>query len=345
MQEIEITQPNDFHIHLRQDDFLKDTLNHAKKFKKILVMPNLKPPIVKIKQAEEYRKQILFYIKKDSLELEPYFTLYLNQDTDKKELKKFRNYPWLLGIKLYPSGVTTNSEYGIDKIEHFYSYFELMEKYRIPLMVHAEANDETIDFFDREKVFIETHLTKIRNKFPELKITLEHVSTKIGVDFVKEFNNIGGTVTPHHLLLTRNDLFIPCLQPHLYCLPILKRKEDQGAIAKEVLLGNPKFFAGTDSAPHPREKKEANCCAAGIFSSTIAIELYVTFFELHHSLDKTLIENFLSINGCKFYDLPIHSNTIKILRSSFTIPESYPLGKKAVIPMWAGKTLHWKASF
>lgn len=298
IQKIEIIQPDDFHVHLRQREYLKDTVQYVKKFKKILVMPNLQPPIITIQQAENYRKEILSY-RTNSL-FEPYMTLYLNKHLPKQELTRFQDYSWLLGIKLYPSGVTTNSELGIDKIEEYFSYFELMEKYKIPLLIHAEVNDNTIDFFDREKVFIDLYLTRIRNIFPELKIVLEHVSTKEGVDFVLESKNIAATVTPHHLLLTRNDLFLPKLNPHHYCLPILKTKRDREAIAKAVLSGNPKFFAGTDSAPHPQKKKECHYSSAGIFTSPIAIELYITFFEINHMLEKTLSKVFFLLTEVNF---------------------------------------------
>ncbi len=340
IQTLKIIQPDDFHIHLRQQNYLKDTVRYAEKFKKILVMPNLTPPIVSIQQAKIYREEILFYSKNNSLE--PYMTLYLNKSLSKQELFEFRDHNWLLGIKLYPSGVTTHSEYGIDKIEEYFSYFELMEKLNIPLLVHAEVNDDNIDFFDREKVFIDLYLSRIRNVFPELKIVLEHVSSKEGVEFVLESQNIAATITPHHLLLTRNDLFLPRLNPHHYCLPVLKTKEDRDFIAKVVLSGNPKFFAGTDSAPHPVYKKECSSSSAGIFTSPIAIELYITFFEKNRCLDKTVIENFLSVNGSKFYHLPINQTTITIVKEIQKIPESYPLGNDKVIPMWANRNLTWK---
>lgn len=343
IKEFEIIQPDDFHIHLRQGEFLKHTVEYASKFKKILVMPNLKPPITSIEMAKKYREEILSYSKKNTIE--PYLTLYLNENLNKNEIKEIKNYPWLLGIKLYPSGVTTNSEEGISNIEKFFPYFELMEKHKVYLMIHGEINDNKVDIFEREKKYIEKDLLILRNKFPELKITFEHISTKEAIEFINEHENIACTVTPQHLLLTRNDLFLDGIQPHNFCFPILKTKEDQDAIAKEILSGNPKFFAGTDSAPHPKIKKESHRGPAGVFSAPIAIELYLTFFEQNHCFDKNIIENFLSINGSKFYNLPINQKKIKILKKPFTVPESYPFGKETVIPIWAGKTLEWSVEY
>lgn len=347
----EIIQPDDFHLHLRDGIYLKHTVSYSSKYGRAIIMPNLKPPVTSIKQAEEYRKEILninpnFY---------PLMTLYLNKSLKQEELKEFPEIPWLLGIKLYPAGATTHSDYGVNMAEiyQFYSYFEKMEKYHIPLMIHAEVADYEVDFFEREKIFIENYLIEIREKFPNLKITFEHVSTKEGVEFVKNYQNTAATVTPHHLLLTRNDIFHGGINPHYFCLPVVKTTKDREAIALEVLKGNPKFFAGTDSAPHPKHKKESCCGPAGIFTAPISIELYIEFFEIYaksyyninHLGEKPeliqLIENFMSKFGANFYGLEYNKKTISIYKKEHTIPEEYPLGNDKVVPMWAGKTLHY----
>lgn len=354
MKIAEIIQPDDFHLHLRDGIYLKHTVTYSSKYARAIIMPNLKPPITSIEQAKSYRNEIL-NINSDFY---PLMTLYLNQNIKKEELKKFPDIPWLLGIKLYPSGATTHSDYGVkvSELEYFYSYFELMEKYNIPLLVHGEVADYEVDFFEREKVFIENHLIPIREKFPYLKIVLEHVSSKEGVDFVNQYDLTAATVTPQHLLLTRNDLFFGGINPHNFCLPIVKTQHDKEAIAKEVLQGNPKFFAGTDSAPHPKHKKESCCGPAGIFSAPISIELYLQFFEdygksfYNKDPDKDLlenkevinrIENFLSKFGADFYGLEYNKKTISIHKQEFSIPQEYPLGNETVVPMWAGKTLKY----
>ncbi len=340
-----IIQPDDFHVHLREGEILKDTVFYSSKYGKVVVMPNLKTPITNIKRAEEYKNQILKY----NFTFSPLMTLYLNSLLKKEELKEIPNHHWLLGIKLYPSGATTHSEEGVkvSEIEKFYSYFELMEKYNIPLMVHGEVPDYEIDFFDRERVFIEKYLVPIREKFPSLKITLEHVSSKEGVQFVNCFQNTAATVTPQHLFLTRNDLFYGGINPHHFCLPIVKTIEDRDAIIKEVLNGNPKFFAGTDSAPHPIYKKESCCGPAGVFTAPISIELYIYFFLLHQNKNESYfsieminkIENFLARSGSDFYNLEYNQKKLLIYTEELEIPEQYPLGDSFVVPMWSGKKL------
>ena len=335
----QIIQPDDFHLHLRDGEYLKHTVPYSSKFGRAVIMPNLKPPITSIKQALEYKNRIL----EINPSFRPLMTLYLNSSVKKEELKEIPNLDWLLGIKLYPSGATTHSEDGVkvSELEKFYIYFELMEKYQIPLMVHGEVSDYEIDFFEREKIFIEKYLIHLREKFPRLKIILEHVSSKEGVDFVNQFDNTAATVTPQHLLLTRNDLFFGGIQPHHFCLPIVKSSKDQEAIAQEVLKGNPKFFAGTDSAPHPKNKKESCCGPAGVFTAPIAIELYLYFFEKHNKMDWNLIEKFLSKYGADFYGFEYNKKTLSIFQEAFHIPKDYPLGKETVVPMWAGRTLNY----
>lgn len=348
----EIIQPDDFHVHLRDNEYLKDTVRYSSKFGRIVVMPNLKPPVITIKQAKEYRNRILNVFK----DINPLMTLYLHPSTNPDDLREFHNYDWLIGVKLYPAGATTNSEEGINVayLEKYYPLFELMEKYKIPLMIHGEVPDNTIDFFEREKIFIEKYLIKLRDTFRELKIVLEHVSSKEGVDFVNHHDNIAATVTPQHILMTRNDIFKDGINPHNFCLPVLKTHEDKEAIAKEVFHGNPKFFAGTDSAPHPRHKKESCCGSAGIFSSPVAIELYLEFFEeygktyyqsnrsiLSHLEIQKKVENFLSKFGAQFYGLTYNEKKLIIYENEITIPDTYPLGNETVVPMWAGKHLKY----
>ncbi len=336
---IKIIKPDDFHVHLRDNEFLKDTVYYSSlHFAKVLVMPNLIPPVTSISMAENYRNRILESVPSGK-NFQPLMTLYLNQNLSLLEIKKCSRIPWLLGIKLYPAGATTHSEFGVSRIEDYYLHFEVMEEYSVPLMVHAEVPDYDIDFFDREKVFLDKYLETLRNKFPKLKIVLEHVSTKEGVEFVNSYSNIGATVTPQHLLLTRNDLFHWGLHPHHYCLPIVKTSKDREAIIEQIIKGNPKFFAGTDSAPHPVEKKETSFASAGIFNAPVSVPLYTKIFDDYKALHN--LENFLSKFGADFYNLEYNQEFILIEKQETKIPESYPLGVSKVIPIWAGKTISY----
>ncbi|MCS7205670.1 MAG: dihydroorotase [Leptospiraceae bacterium] len=345
-----LPKADDFHLHLRDGIYLKHTVPYtAKSYARAVIMPNIKPPVTSIVLAKNYRERIIQNVPSDTT-FEPLMTLYLNPQVKLQEIQEIPHHPEIIGIKLYPSGATTHSEEGVETIEDFYPYFEFMEKYHVPLMIHAEVVDPDVDIFDREKVFIDRHLIKIRESFPELKITFEHVSTREAVDFVNAYRNTAATITPQHLLLTRNELLVGGIRPHHYCLPVVKTKEDQKAILEQIVKQNPKFFAGTDSAPHPKQKKESHRGPAGIFTSPISIELYFfAFFSYikNQSLDITVLEdlmqNFLCRFGSEYYGLPINQNKeLYLVEEEFVIPDSYPFGDEEVVPLWAGEKLPWK---
>ena len=330
---IKIRKPNDFHHHLRDGDMLENTVNHCfSKFKNVIVMPNLVPPIITIKDALEYRDRIL---KHDNNNGNPMMTLYLHKDIDLKELRDIKNIKEISAIKYYPKGATTNSADGIKRIDHIYPILDVMEQEDIPLLIHGESIKPNIDIFKKEKVFIEDELIKIIDKFPKLRIVLEHISTKHAVDFVLK-HNIYATITPHHLLLDRNDIFSNGINPHLYCLPILKKNEDRLALLKAAISGNKKFFLGTDNAPHLEENKLSSCGCAGIFNSPVAIEIVTELFEKYDSLDN--LEKFISTNGSDFYRLPYNSEYIILEKNDWVVPDKYG----DIIPLCCGKTLSWK---
>ena len=333
MNQITIRKPNDFHHHLRDGDMLENTVNHCfSKFKNVIVMPNLVPPIIKIKDALEYRDRILKHDKNNG---NPMMTLYLHKDIDLKELRDIKNIKEISAIKYYPKGATTNSADGIKRIDHIYPILDVMEQEDIPLLIHGESIKPNIDIFKKEKVFIEDELIKIIDKFPKLRIVLEHISTKHAVDFVLK-HNIYATITPHHLLLDRNDIFSNGINPHLYCLPILKKNEDRLALLKAAISGNKKFFLGTDNAPHLEENKLSSCGCAGIFNSPVAIEIVTELFEKYDSLDN--LEKFISTNGSDFYRLPYNSEYIILEKNDWVVPDKYG----DIIPLYCGKTLSWK---
>ena len=342
MTELIITKPDDMHLHLREGDILKRTCSDTgRQFARAIIMPNLQVPIKSVDQAELYYQDIKKSIG-DS-DFEPLMTLFFTDLLNSDEIKKISDSKIVHGIKLYPSGVTTNSDNGIDTIEKCFNIFELMQEYQVPLLVHAESNDKNIDIFDREKAFIDRHLTKIYGEFPELRIVFEHISTKEAVDFVVSTSNkVGATITPQHMLLDRNDLLSGGIKPHHYCLPILKRAEDRLAIIGAAVSGSQKFFLGTDSAPHFRHQKESSCGCAGIYSAAYAMELYASIFEAESALDK--LENFSSKFGADFYKLPHNKLKIKLIKKEFQIPDKINIGAEEIIPLFAGETLSWQLS-
>ena len=342
MTELIIVKPDDMHLHLREGDILKHACKDTEKqFARAIVMPNLQDPIKSVDQAEKYYLDIKKNIGISNFE--PLMTLFFTDLFDSDEIRKVSDSSIVHGIKLYPSGVTTNSSNGIGSIEKCFDIFELMQKYEVPLLIHAESNDKSIDIFDREKVFIDRHLIEIHNEFPGLRIVFEHISTKEAVDFVMDSNNkVGATITPQHMLLDRNDLLSGGIKPHHYCLPILKRTEDRLAIIEAAVSGSQKFFLGTDSAPHFRHQKESSCGCAGIYSAAYAIELYASIFESENALDK--LENFSSKFGADFYKLPYNKLKIKLIKKEFQIPEKINIGSEEIIPLFAGETLPWELS-
>ena len=342
MTELIITKPDDMHLHLREGDILKHACRDTERqFARAIVMPNLKNPIKSVDQAEKYYQDIKKCIPHSNFE--PLMTIFFNDVLSEEEIKKVSDSDVIHGIKLYPSGVTTNSNDGVDAIDKCFNLFELMQKYGVPLLIHAETNDKNIDIFDREKVFIDRHLAQINSEFPDLRIVFEHISSKEGVDFVISANsNLRATITPQHMLLDRNDLLSGGIKPHHYCLPILKRAEDRLAIIKAAISGSSKFFLGTDSAPHFRQQKESSCGCAGIYSAAYAMELYVSIFESQNALDK--LENFSSKFGADFYKLPYSKSKIKLIREELRIPAKITIGNEEIIPLFANETLSWQLS-
>jgi dihydroorotase len=335
-----ITQPDDWHLHLRDGDALTSVAPFtAKQFARAIVMPNLNPPITTVVQAVEYLDQILAAV--DGTDFEPLMTLYLTNNTPPEEIIAARKSCFIKGVKLYPAGATTNSDAGVTDIRNCDAALEEMQKVGLPLLIHGEVTDAQVDVFDREKVFIDRTLQPLTQRFPELKIVFEHITTKEAADFVlQSSDNVGATITPQHLLFNRNALFQGGLQPHNYCLPVLKRDVHQQALLAVIRSGNNKFFLGTDSAPHSKLKKESACGCAGIFSANAAIEIYASIFEQQGALDN--LEAFASFNGPDFYGLPRNSKTITLIKEDWTIPDEYPLGSETLVPFLAGQTLHWK---
>ncbi len=335
-----ITQPDDWHLHLRDGDVLTSVAPFtAKQFGRAIIMPNLNPPVTTVVQAVEYLDRILTAV--NGSDFEPLMTLYLTDNTPPQEIIAARKSCFIKGLKLYPAGATTNSDAGVTDIRNCDAALEEMQKSGLPLLIHGEVSDPQVDVFDREKVFIDRILQPLMQRFPELKIVFEHITTKEAADFVKQAgDNIGATITPQHLLFNRNALFQGGLQPHNYCLPVLKRDIHQQALLAVIRSGHNKFFLGTDSAPHTKHKKETACGCAGIFSAHAAIEIYASIFEQQDALDK--LEAFASFNGPAFYGLPRNSKTITLVKEDWQIPDEYPLGTDTLVPFLAGQTINWK---
>ncbi|GMP67293.1 hypothetical protein CsSME_00027340 [Camellia sinensis var. sinensis] len=343
--ELSITQPDDWHLHLRDGDLLEAVISHsAFHFGRGIVMPNLKPPIKTTAAAVAYRESILKALPANS-DFIPLMTLYLTDTTTPKEIKLARESGVVYAVKLYPAGATTNSQDGVtDLFGKCLPVLEEMVKHNMPLLVHGEVTDPEVDIFDRERVFIDTVLRPLIQKFPQLKVVMEHVTTADAVRFVESCNEgfVAATVTPQHLVFNRNSLFQGGLQPHNYCLPVLKRETHRQAIVSAVTSGSKRFFLGTDSAPHERRKKECSCGCAGIYNALVALSLYAKVFEEAGALDK--LEAFTSFNGPDFYGLPRNTSKIKLIKSRWKVPESLSYASGEIIPMFAGETLEWLPS-
>ena len=340
MNEIRILKPDDMHLHVRDGAIMANVIQDtARQFARAIIMPNLSDPIINAFKAEQYYRAI----KATSTDLEPLMTLYFTDQLTMIELDKVKHSPHIHGVKLYPAGVTTNSESGIDSINDCFPIFEMMEKKGIPLLLHGEVNDPSVDIFDREKVFIDKYLTNICKEFPSLRIVFEHISTKEAVDFVSNSNQlVSATITPQHILLNRNDLLVGGIKPHNYCLPIVKRSSHQKAVLNAAISGNPKFFLGTDSAPHFRSQKESACGCAGIYSARTALEFYAQIFDENNALDK--LENFASKFGADFYGLPRNKGFITLTKKEYKVPSSILIENQELIPFYAGETLKWQLS-
>jgi dihydroorotase len=342
INELIIPRPDDMHLHLREGKMLKVVSQHsASQFGRAIVMPNLKNPVINTELAHKYYDEIKKYTK--THQFEPLMTIYFNEGLTLEELKKIKASSKIIGIKLYPKGVTTNSNKGINSFESGYKIFEMMEELGIPLLIHGEVNDKSVDIFDRERIFIEKHLSKAHKEFPNLKIVLEHISTKDSTEFVKDSSKkIAATITPQHLLYNRNELFSGGLRPHAFCLPVLKREEHRVAVLNAAISGNPKFFLGTDSAPHKRAEKESSCGCAGIYSALNAMEIYAEIFDQNNAIEK--LENFCSKFGADFYKLNQNKEKLKLTRSKNKVPTVIKIDNDDVVPLMAGQEIGWNCS-
>lgn len=336
-----IRQPDDWHLHLRDGDAMRSVLPHtAARFGRAIVMPNLRPPVTTTAAARSYRQSILEALPVNT-DFEPLMTLYLTDNTDAGEIERAHKSGFIHAVKLYPAGATTNSDSGVTRIENTWPALEAMQDCGMPLLVHGEVTSPQVDVFDREACFISQVLEPLAIRFPRLKLVLEHVTTKQGIEFVLQGSEqIAGTLTAHHLLMNRNAMFSGGMRPHHYCLPILKRETHREALLEAATGGNPKFFLGTDSAPHSRRNKENACGCAGLYTAHAALELYAEAFEQVDRLDR--LESFASFFGADFYGLPRNKKQITLLKEDWRVPASYPLGGEELVPMRASENIHWQ---
>ncbi|WP_133501629.1 dihydroorotase [Cognatilysobacter terrigena] len=336
-----ITRPDDWHVHLRDGAMLRDVLRDtARQMGRSIVMPNLVPPVVTTDDAAAYRERIRAALPAGA-SFEPLMTLYLTEGTTPAEIERAKASGFVHGVKLYPAHATTNSSHGVTDLRRCAATLEAMQRVGMPLLVHGEVTDPDVDVFDREAVFIERVLTPLVRDFPQLKIVLEHITTTAAAEFVTDApSNVGATITVHHLLLNRNAIFAGGLRPHHYCLPVLKRELHRQALVKAAISGNPKFFLGTDSAPHPKHAKESGCGCAGIYTAHAAIELYAEAFDNAGALDR--LEGFASFHGADFYGLPRNAGTITLVRGDVAVPETVSVGGHELVPFRAGATVGWR---
>jgi dihydroorotase len=338
---LEITRPDDWHLHLRDGDALAAVLPHtAAQFGRAIVMPNLRPPVRTVAEAEAYRQRILAALPAGA-DFTPLMTLYLTDNTPASEIETAAASGFVHAVKYYPAGATTNSDSGVTDLNRCEAALEALQACGLPLLMHGEVTDAEVDVFDREAVFIERHLQRVVERFPKLKVVLEHITTRQGVEFVRDARaGVAGTLTAHHLLMNRNALFTGGLRPHAYCLPVLKREQHRQALVEAAISGSPRFFLGTDSAPHARHTKEADCGCAGLYTAHAAIELYAEAFEDAGALDR--LEGFASHHGPDFYGLPRNPGRITLVREAWAVPASYPFGEHALVPMRAGEAIRWR---
>jgi dihydroorotase len=338
---ITLRRPDDWHLHLRDGEALAATVADAARcFARAIVMPNLRPAVRTTAQALDYRERILGEVPDES-GFEPLMTLYLTDDTPPEEIARARLSGRVFGVKLYPAGATTHSDEGVTRLSRCFHALEKMQELGMPLLVHGEVTDPAIDVFDREQVFIEETLGPLVERFPRLKVVLEHITTREAAQYVEVTGpNIAATITAHHLLMNRNALFLGGIRPHHYCLPVLKRETHREALVEAATSGNPKFFLGTDSAPHARHTKEVAVGCAGIYTAHAAIELYAAAFEEAGALDK--LEGFASVFGARFYGLPLNEGKIALVRQEWRVPERLRFGKDELVPLRAGETVPWK---
>jgi dihydroorotase len=341
MQELTITRPDDWHVHFRDGAALQHTVPHtARVFARAIAMPNLVPPVKTAAQALEYRERMLRHVPAGCT-FAPLMVLYLTDETSPADIHAAKASGHVVAVKLYPAGATTNSAHGVTNPEKVYPVLEAMSSAGLPLLIHGEVTSAEIDIFDREQVFIDKILAPLCQRFPQLKIVLEHITTREAANFVTSAPaNVAATITVQHLLFNRNHLLAGGIRPHLYCLPVLKRNIHQQALLDTIASNSSKFFLGTDSAPHARHTKETSCGCAGCFTAPVALELYAEIFDSLGAIDK--LEAFASFNGPDFYGMPRNTSTITLRKQSWQVPDSYAFGEHSIVPLQAGATLQWK---
>ncbi len=340
-QTITIARPDDWHLHLRDGAGLASVLPHtAREFGRAIVMPNLKPPVTNVTLAGEYRDRIMAALPA-GMSFQPLMTLYLTDKTTPEDIVAAKNSGFVHGVKLYPAGATTNSDAGCTDVNNVLPAIAKMEELGFPFLVHGEVVDAEIDIFDREAVFIDRVMLPLLAKFPNLKVVFEHITTKDAADFVaSSADNIAATVTAHHLLMNRNAMLVGGIRPHLYCLPVLKRELHRKALVEAVTSGSKKFFLGTDSAPHAKGVKESSCGCAGMYTAHAALPLYAEVFDLAGKLDQ--LEAFASFNGPAFYNLPVSTEKVTLVKESWVVPAEYQFADSVVVPLRAGELVQWK---
>jgi dihydroorotase len=340
INELTLTRPDDWHLHFRDGDILRDVVPHtARQFARAIVMPNLKPPVTTTEMAGAYRQRILAAVP-EGTNFEPLMVLYLTDNTTPDEIRRAAESGFVHGVKLYPAGATTNSDAGVTDIRRCMAALEAMQAHGLPLLIHGEVTDGDIDVFDREAVFIDRILQPLRRDLPGLKVVFEHITTREAAHYVRDAEgSIAATITAHHLLYNRNAIFKGGIRPHYYCLPILKRETHRRSLIEAATSGNPRFFLGTDSAPHPKGLKEHACGCAGCYTALHAMELYAQVFDDAGAIDK--LEAFASFHGPDFYGLPRNVGTITLRRESWTVPDELPMGGASVVPLDAGTSLRW----
>jgi len=338
---VTITRPDDWHLHLRDGATMASVLPHTvHQFARAIVMPNLKPPVTTVALASAYRDRILAALPAGS-DFEPLMVLYLTDNTPPEEIRKAKDSGFVHAVKLYPAGATTNSDAGVTDLRNCYKTLEVLQETGMPFLVHGEVTDPAIDIFDREAVFIDRVMTPLRRDMPELKVVFEHITTKDAADYVMSSEGpTAATITAHHLLYNRNEIFKGGIRPHYYCLPVLKRETHRQALVAAAISGSDKFFLGTDSAPHAKGLKEHACGCAGCYTALHALELYAQAFDRAGALDK--LEAFASFNGPDFYDLPRNQGSVTLRRENWTIPAELPMGDTSVVPLNGGETIAWK---
>ncbi len=336
-----IRRPDDWHLHFRDGAIMRDVVPYtARQFARAVVMPNLTPPVTTTALGAAYRKRILAAVP-EGVRFTPLMTCYLTDSTDADDLARGAATGVFTAAKMYPANATTNSAAGVTNVERIYPVFERMQAEDIVLCIHGEVTDHTVDVFDREREFIERHLRAIIGAFPRLRVVFEHITTADAVDFVLECGpQVAATITPQHLHINRNAMLVGGIQPHNYCLPVAKRESHRLALRKAATSGSPKFFLGTDSAPHLRRDKESACGCAGIFGAPYALESYITVFDEEDALDK--FEGFASLHGPAFYKLPVNEETITLARAEVAVPPVLHVTGEEIVPWHAGQTLGWK---